>query len=108
MSVIIYDKERYTSYIPAELKYVRVITTTTSDGIDKDEASEGGKSATVTVLVTPDQAELLAQYNSVTTLHFALVYRGSKEQADEYIKAQDEYLKSGVENSPKAEEEADG
>ncbi len=108
VSVIIYDKERYTSYIPAELKYVRVITTTTSDGIDKDEASEGGKSATVTVLVTPDQAELLAQYNSVTTLHFALVYRGSKEQADEYIKAQDEYLKSGVENSPKAEEEADG
>ena len=108
VSVIIYDKEKYTSYIPAELKYVRVITATTGDGIDKDEASEGGKSATVTVLVTPEQAELLAQYNSVTTLHFALVYRGSREQADEYIKVQDEYLNSGIENSPEAEEEING
>lgn len=108
VSVIIYDKEKYTSYIPAEMKYVRVITATTGDGIDKDEASEGGKSATVTVLVTPEQAELLAQYNSVTTLHFALVYRGSREQADEYIKVQDEYLNSGIENSPEAEEEING
>ena len=60
VSVIIYDKDMYTSYIPAELKYVKVITTTTSEGVDKDEIVDGGKAATVTVLVTPEQAELLA------------------------------------------------
>ena len=51
VSVIIYDKDMYTSYTPAELKYVKVITTTTSDGVDKDEIVEGGKAATVTLLV---------------------------------------------------------
>ncbi len=100
VSVIIYDKDNYISYTPEELKYVKVITTTTSDGIDKDEAANG-KSATVTVLVTPEQAELLAQYNSVTSIHFALVYRGDKEKADAFIKVQDEYLTSHpIENKP--------
>ncbi len=106
VSVIIYDKDMYTSYIPAELKYVKVITTTTSDGIDKDELVDGGKSATVTVLVTPEQAELLAHYNSVTTIHFSLVYRGDTEKADAYIKVQDDYLKKNpIDNTPKETEE---
>lgn len=92
VSVIIYDQDQSMSYTPAELKYVKVITTTTSDGIDKDQGNGDGKSATATVLVTPEQAEMLAQYNSVTSLHFALVYRGDSEKAEEYIKVQDEYL----------------
>ncbi len=105
VSVIIYDKDKYMSYTPDELQYVRVITATTSDGIDKDEA-ENGKSATVTVLVTPEQAELLAQYNSVTSLHFALVYRGDKEKADAFIKVQDDYLKNNpIVNEPTEEAE---
>lgn len=110
VSVIIYDKEMYTSYVPAELKYVKVITTTTNEGLDKDELSEGGKAATVTVLVTPEQAELLAQYNSVTTIHFALVYRGDADKADAYIKVQDDYLKNApVDSTPqKTEEERNG
>ncbi len=109
VSVIIYDKDQYMSYTPAELKYVKVITTTTSDGIDKDEAVNGEKSETVTLLVTPEQAELLAQYNSVTTLHFALVYRGDTSKADEYIKVQDDYLKANpIVNKPAEEEETDG
>ena len=110
VSVIIYDKDQYTSYIPAELKYVRVITTTTNDGIDKDELVEGGKSATVTLLVTPEQAELLAHYDSVTTIHFSLVYRGDADKADAYIKVQDDYLKNNpINNTPKeTEEENDG
>ena len=110
VSVIIYDKDQYTSYIPAELKYVRVITTTTNDGIDKDELVEGGKSATVTLLVTPEQAELLAHYDSVTTIHFSLVYRGDTDKADAYIKVQDDYLKNNpIDNTPKEEsEENDG
>ena len=106
VSVIIYDKDKYMSYTPDELQYVRVITATTSDGIDKDEA-ENGKSATITVLVTLEQAELLAQYNSVTSLHFALVYRGDKEKADAFIKVQDDYLKNHpIVNEPTEEAEA--
>ena len=93
VSVILYDKENNASYIPSAFQYVQVITTTTGDGIDKDEGVEGGKSVTVTVLVTPAQAELLAYYNAVTTIHFALVYRGDADTANAYIKVQDEYLK---------------
>ena len=92
ISAIIYDKDMYASYTPAELKYLRVITTTTSEGMDKNEAEAGSKAATVTLLVTPEQAELLAQYNSVTTIHFSLVYRGNAETANRYIQAQDDYL----------------
>lgn len=92
VSVIVYDKDDDRSYVPAALQYVKVITTTTSDGIDKDQATEGGKAATITMLVTPEQAELLAYYNSTTELHFSLVYRGDTENAQAYIKAQDEYL----------------
>lgn len=93
VSVIIYDKDEYRSYIPPELKYVRVITTTTSDGVDHDEkVDDSNQASTVTLLATVDQAELLAQYNSVTTLHFALVCRGDKAIADEYIKVQDAFL----------------
>ena len=106
VSVIIYDKENDISYTPAALQYVRVITTTTSDGIDKDEIVEGGKSATVTVLVTPEQAELLANYNSTTNMHFSLVYRGDADKADAYIKVQDDYLKKNpIDNTPKETEE---
>jgi pilus assembly protein CpaB len=94
VSVIIYDKDMYTSYIPAELKYVKVITTTTNEGVDKDEIVEGGKAATVTVLVTPEQAELLANYNSTTNVHFSLVFRGDADKADAYVKVQDDYLKT--------------
>lgn len=109
VSAIIYDKDMYTSYTPAELKYIKVITTTTSDGIDKDEIAEGGTAATVTVLVTPEQAELLAQYNSVTTIHFALVYRGDSDTADAYIKVQDDYLKTHpIDHEPSETEGNDG
>ncbi len=106
VSVIVYDQEAETSYIPAELKYVKVITATTSDGIDKDEATEGMKSETVTVLVTPEQAERLAYYNATTSVHFTLVYRGEAEKADAFIKVQDDYIKAHpIDNTPKVTEE---
>ena len=105
VSVIIYDKENDISYIPAAFQYVKVITTTTNDGIDKDEITEGGKAATVTVLVTPEQAELLANYNSTTNVHFSLVYRGDSEKADAYIKVQDDYLATHpIVNEPASKE----
>ena len=76
--------------------------------MDKDQKDAGSKAATVTLLVTPGQAELLAQYNSVTSLHFALVYRGDKDKADAFIKAQDDYLAAHPITQPDAQEENDG
>ena len=52
------------------------------------------------------QAKLLAHYNSVTTIHFSLVYRGETDKADAYIKVQDDYLKKNpIDNTPKETEE---
>ncbi len=94
VSAIVYDKTEDKYYTPAALKYLQVITTTTSEGVDMDEKTNSEQSVTVTLLVTPDQAELLARYNSTTTIHFALVCRGDKEIAGQFIQAQDEYLNS--------------
>ena len=109
VSVIIYDKENNISYTPAAFQYVKVITTTTNDGIDKDEIVEGGKAATVTVLVTPEQAELLANYNKTTNVHFSLVYRGDADKANAYIKVQDDYLAANpIVNEPATKEDNNG
>ena len=92
------------SYIPEELKYVRVVTVTSPDGVDTDKAEVGTKFETVTVLATAEQAERLAYFNSTTDVHFALVYRGDEARANEYIKVQDAYLASHpIDNTPKKE-----
>ena len=105
VSAIIYDQENNRSFIPAALRYVQIITATTSDGIDKDKDTDGGQAATVTVLVTPEQAELLAFYHSTTTIHFLLVYRGDSAKAAEFIRVQDEYLKANPIDCSKTEPE---
>ena len=92
VSAIVYDRQNDEYYIPSELKYVKVITTTSNTGVDKDERPDAEQSVTVTLLVTPKQAEILAKYNHMSFIHFALVCRGDKEIADQFIKAQDEYL----------------
>ena len=59
--------------------------------MDKDENFDGGQPASITLLVTPEQAELLASYDK---MHFALVFRGDAATADEYVRVQDDYLES--------------
>ncbi len=109
VSITVYDKEYETSYIPDELKYVKVVTVTTGEGVDKDKAEDGMKFETVTLLATPEQAERLAYFNSTTDIHFTLIYRGETEQADAYVKMQDEYLDANpMDNKPKTETEEDG
>ena len=76
VSIIVYDKENDLSYIPSELKYVKVITTTTGDSVDSDEKTDSTQSVTVTLLVNPTQAQKIAYLNTTTTLHFVLVCRG--------------------------------
>ncbi len=100
ISMIVVDKELGKAYIPAALRYMKVITTTTSGGIDQDSIvkNEDGSyeiPSTVTLLANTEQAKLLARYNAETTLTVALVYRGTNENAKKFLDAQDEYFANG-------------
>lgn len=97
------DKEGETK-TPPELKYVKVITTTTSGGIDENEVVENEDGSfelptTVTVLVTVKQASILANHEENAKLHVALVYRGDEAKADKFIKTQDDFLKKASDNN---------
>lgn len=85
------------TYTPDSLMYVRVITTTTSGGIDQDQVNRNDDGSyempsTVTVLVTDEQARELASYASGYTLYLALIYRGDEDTAQSYIDMQDAIL----------------
>ena len=69
-----------------------MITTTSGTGADKDERPDEEQSVTVTLLATPEQAEILARFSHSSIIHFVLVCRGDKDIADQFIKAQDDYL----------------
>ena len=103
ISILIYDREvdKEKAFIPPELKYVKVITTTTDNGIDKDavKQNEDGTTdlpSTVTVLVNTTQARLIAKYEGEATMQAALVYHGKKDKAQKFIDKQDEYFKDGA------------
>ncbi len=77
--------------IPPELQYVEIIATTLSDGTDSDmQEEEDGRelASTITVLVTPEQARLLAELEQSGSIHAALVYRGDGEQAKQFLEEQ--------------------
>ena len=100
ISILIYDKEvdKEKAFIPPELKYVKVITTTTDGGVDKDAVKENDDGttdlpSTVTVLVNSTQAKLIAKYEGEATMQAALVYHGKKDKAEQFIKKQEEYFK---------------
>lgn len=102
ISILINDKSKDAdkAFIPPELKYVKVITTTTDNGIDKDaikEKEDGSTDSpsTITVLVNTTQAKLIAKYESEATMQAALVYHGKKDKAQQFIDKQDEYFKGG-------------
>ncbi len=97
VSVIVADYAgRGETVIPAELQYVEVISVTAASGYDantgKVMTDEKELPSTVTVLVTREQAKLLAELEQESEIHLALVYRGGKEKAAAFIKAQDELL----------------
>ena len=75
------------------LQYVEVISVTASSGYDANtgEAVEDEKElpSTVTLLVTTEQAKVLAGLEQESELHLALVYRGTPENASAFIEAQD-------------------
>ncbi|WP_353852759.1 Flp pilus assembly protein CpaB [Dehalobacter restrictus] len=105
--------------VPPELKYVQVLAVTLGTGTDKEYKAGGIKSgdgekelpSTLTLLVNSDQAKVLAGLEQNGNLQVTLVYRGSKDNADKFLAAQDRYFKTGesaaagtVESSPQPEE----
>ena len=79
--------------IPAELQYVEIISVTASTGYDANTGEATGEEkelpSTVTFLVLPEQAKVLAELEQVAKLHLALVYRGTTDGARQFIEAQD-------------------
>ena len=84
-------------FVPDELQYVRVITSTTAKGIDKDELirNEDGSyelPTTLTLLVDTYQAKLLAEYENNSKIHAVLVSRGNEDQARKFLEKQNTIL----------------
>ena len=99
--------------IPAELQYVEIISVTASTGYDANTGEAKGDEkelpSTVTFLVLPEQAKVLAELEQVAKLHLALVYRGTADGAKQFIEAQDaliEELYAEPEEDPIEEGEA--
>lgn len=94
-----YGDRRETS-MPPELQYMYVLAVTAGSGNDKEYATadqarqdeERELPSTITVLVRPEQAALLADLEAKGKIHATLVYRGEKEQAKSFLDAQDNYL----------------
>lgn len=86
--------------IPDELKYVKVITTTTSGGVDKNDLTkkeDGTYSetpSTVTLMVNEQQAKALVLYTNRGNITVALRCRGTSSLAASYLDEQAEILKN--------------
>ena len=114
VSVIVADyPEDGETTIPAELQYVEIISVTASTGYDANTGEAKGDEkelpSTVTFLVLPEQAKVLAELEQVAKLHLALVYRGTADGAKQFIDAQDtliEELYAEPEEDPIEESEA--
>ena len=79
--------------IPKALKYVKVITSTTADGLDKDELTKNEDGTyelptSLTLLVNPIQAKLLAKYENNAKIHVILVSRGNEKLEKKYLDEQ--------------------
>jgi pilus assembly protein CpaB len=83
---------------------MKVITTNTSGGIDKDAVSKNEDGSyelpsTITVLANTQQAKLLAEYEGNAEIHAALVYRGDKTTAEKFLSTQNSYFKNKTETT---------
>ena len=111
VSVIAVDyKEQGETLVPDELQYVEVIAVTDKNGNDEetvtvkpDGEEETELPETVTLLVTPEQANILAELEADGEIHLALVYRGEPETAKKFIDAQEKFLEENEEESTTSE-----
>ena len=100
VSIIANDyKKQGETVVPDELQYVEVIAATDKKGNDEGEVvmtadgeEEADLPSTITLLVTPEQANILAALEAEGEIHVTLVYRGTAENVVKFIKAQDKIL----------------
>lgn len=115
VSVIAVDyKEKGETVVPEELQYVEVIAVTDKKGNDDetvtvkpDGEEETELPETVTLLVTPEQANILAELEAEGEIHVALVYRGTAESAQKFISAQEKLLTELAAGKENEKENAD-
>ena len=112
VSLIVFEKDTDEAIIPGGLTYVKVITTTTAEGFDKDEVTpnEDGTyelPTTLTLLVNPNQAKMLVGYENKGVIHADLVYRGDSEKAQKFLDAQDLYFEMLAEQENEENSESD-
>ena len=95
------DKDTGETTQPPELKYVEVLAATQSSGADKEyqapqedeeENPEESLPSTITLLVNTEQAQILAHLEESNSLHLAFVYRGTRENAEKFLAAQDQFF----------------
>lgn len=116
VSVIAVDyKEQGKTLVPEELQYVEVIAVTDSKGNDDetvtvrpDGEEETELPETVTLLVTPMQANILAELEAEGEIHISLVYRGTAENAQKFISAQEKLLEELTTEDEKEKTTAEG
>jgi len=99
VSIIVTEEKKTT--IPSELTYVKVITTTTSKGVDQDKATpnEDGTyetPSTITLLVNSEQAKLIAYYEANAKMHISLVYRGDDATSNKFLETQEKVFAGGA------------
>lgn len=115
VSIIAVDyKEKGETLVPEELQYVEVIAVTDSKGNDDetvtvkpDGEEETELPETLTLLVTPMQANILAELEAEGEIHVTLVYRGTAENARKFISAQEKYLEEKASENEKENENPD-
>ena len=71
-----------------ELRFVKVLSVTDSDGINVDKQ----QSATITVLASPEQAKIITGLENDGVAHVALISRNNDKLADELLAEQDKTL----------------
>ena len=110
VSVLVADyQETGKTVTPPELQYVEIISVTASTGYDAntgEATTEDEKElpSTVTVLVRPEQAQVLAGLEQDAKIHLTLVYRGTQDNAQKFIDTQDALIEQ-LYPDPEATEE---
>ena len=98
VSVIAPDyKKQGETVIPSELKYVEVISVTASSGYDANTGEQIVEDdrelpSTVTLLVRPEQGNILAELEADSKSHLSLLYRGTPENTRKFIEIQEEIV----------------
>ena len=94
-----------------ELRFVKVLSVTDSDGINVDntptEDEEPQQSATITVLASPEQARIITELENDGVAHVALISRNNDQLAEELLAEQDQTLQEIYFPETLVEENAD-